>query len=417
MNILLNICAHDGIISHYTGVGTIVKRYIKSFSNILNNKKIFYDINLFTPQYNKFSYGYSDATKKYHESLENITIFQISNDSNGTINYGRPKDWRKLSQNTAKVINSIDFSKYTFIITIANDTPYAGILEMLKEDEKHYKIWIPHSTGKIHRVDSAIKDSEKILVNRLKWEQNAINFINKDKNSYLGVTGNYIGNHLINEYSLKSKKALSIFNGEILSEETIYEENEAMKELLKKIEDYDEIIMAFGRAEEYKNLDATMFLGEKLGIKSVVIAQPYFEGQPIIEDYKKKAKKTNSQLFVNVPFYFPQYIIRHFNKPMILLIPSKKEIVGLIINEVRKMNKDNVLIVANDIGGMHEQIDDGKDGILVDLNKIEESAKKILKYFDAFYMKQFNKNSQERLKRQYDFEKICEKFLDNFIRR
>ena len=51
MKLLINICAHDGIVSHYTGVGTIVKRYIEAFSNVLAKTKIEYTMNLFTPEY------------------------------------------------------------------------------------------------------------------------------------------------------------------------------------------------------------------------------------------------------------------------------------------------------------------------------------------------------------------------------
>ena len=107
--------------------------------------------------------------------------------------------------------------------------------------------------------------------------------------------------------------------------------------------------------------------------------------------------------------------MNHYNKNMILLIPSKKEIFGLIVNQVRKLNKNNILIVANDIGGLHEQIQDKKDGLLVDLDKLEESAKKISKYFNSKTIKEFNKESQLKLSDIYDFEKICTQFLDFFL--
>jgi len=415
MKLLMNICAHDGIISHYTGVGTIVRRYIKAFLNILESENIEYDINLFTPRYYENSFGYSEYTKKIHSSMKRTNIFQIENGSNGEINYGKPENWKLLSINTAKKINRIKLNDYDLVITIANDTPYAGLLEMLDKNTKHFKIWIPHSTGKIHKVDSAVRDSAKLLSTRIEWEMEAIDFINKDKNSYLGSTGKYIFRHLMDEYKLNEEKNIFIINGEILSEKTNYEETNEMEKLFSEICDYRSIILSFGRAEEYKNLDATMYLGKKLNIKPVVIAQPYYIGQPIISEYEKVANITNSKLFVNVPFYFPQYIINHFDKLMILLIPSKKEIVGLIINEVRKMNKDNVLIVANDIGGMHEQIRDNFDGVLVNLNDIESSAKKIEQVFNETSLMKFNKNSQIRLKNDYDFEKICKKCLNFFI--
>lgn len=415
MKLLINLCAHDGIVSHYAGVGTIVKRYIEVFDIILKEKNIDYEFNLFTPEYNHDSFGYSEHTKLNHSKMEKVKIFQVSNGTNGTLGYGTPDNWKTLSKNVSKIINKVDFNLYDIVLTIANDTPYGGMLEMLNESDNHIKVWIPHSTGKIHLVDSSIENSDLVLQDRLKWEQSTIDFINNNKNSYLGSTGKYIEKHLIEEYGLNKDKSVLIINGEVLSKPTIYEETKEMNDLFNQIKDYDNIILSFGRAEPYKNLDATMYLGEKLKIKPVVIAQGYFEGQPLIKELKKKANETNSKIFVDAPFYLAQYIVNHFNNNMILLIPSKKEIVGLIINEIRKMNKENVLIVANDIGGMHEQINDGVDGVLVDLTNIEESAIKIKKYFNDYDIKRINKNAQKRLNLQYDFEKICNKFLTDIL--
>ena len=42
MKLLINLCGHDGIISHYAGVGTIVQRYIEVINYLLNNKNILY---------------------------------------------------------------------------------------------------------------------------------------------------------------------------------------------------------------------------------------------------------------------------------------------------------------------------------------------------------------------------------------
>ena len=417
MRLLINLCAHDGIVSHYTGVGTIVKRYIKTFAIVLENKMIDYTINLFTPEYNDDSFGYSEYTKNIHNSMKNVNIIQISNGSSGKVNYGTPNDWQNLSKNTAEYINGLNFSEFDVIITISNDTPFAGLNELIKNANNHYKIWIPHSTGKIHKVDSAIENSEALLKDRIKWEENAVNYINKDNNSYLGGTGKYISLHMMNHYSLKDEKLLCFLNGEILSEKTNYQESEQMRELFSEIESEKNIILSFGRAEEYKNIDVTMFLGNLLNVKPVVIAQPYYKGQPIIKKYEEEAEKTKTKLYVDVPFDFPFYILNHFSKNMIMLIPSKKEIFGLIVNQVRKLNKDNILIVANDIGGLHEQIEDGEDGVLVDLENIEESAKKISKYFDLENMKKFNQKSQLKLNNIYNFEKICDNFLDFFIKK
>lgn len=417
MKLLINLCAHDGIISHYTGVGTIVDRYIQTFNYILSKMEdVEYKLNLITPEYNKDSFGYSNIYEKNHRQIKNSKIIQIPNGSNGKVNYGTITDWKNLCENTKKYIDSIDFNDYDLILTICNDTPFACLNNILKDASNHYKIWIPHSTGKIHKVDSAIKDSEKMLGLRIEWEDNAINYINKDNNSYLAGTSQYISRHLIEEYNLDKNKLIPFINGELLSQNTFYEETEEMEKLFTEIENEENIIFSFGRAEEYKNLDTCMYLGHKLNIKPVVIAQPYFDGQPIIEDYKCIAEQTNTKLFVNVPFDFPFYILNHFKNNIIMLIPSKKEIFGLIINQVRRLNKNNILIVANDIGGLHEQINDSNDGLLVNLDNIDESANKIQKYFNKDHLIIFNEKSQQKLNDSYNFEKICFHFLEFFTK-
>lgn len=417
MKLLINLCAHDGIISHYTGVGTIVDRYIQTFNYILSKEiDIEYQLNLITPEYNKNSFGYSNIYEKKHSQIKNSKIIQISNGSNGKVNYGTIADWRKLCQNTKAYIDSIDFKNYDLVLTICNDTPFACLNNIVKDESNHYKVWIPHSTGKIHKVDSAIKNSEQMLNLRIEWENNAISYINTDNNSYLAGTSQYISKHLIKEYNLDEKKLIPFINGELLSKNTFYEETNEMKKLFGKINNEENIIFSFGRAEEYKNLDACMYLGDKLNIKPVVIAQPYFNEQPIIEVYGHIAEQTNTKLFVNVPFDFPFYILNHFKNNMIMLIPSKKEIFGLIINQVRRLNKNNILIVANDIGGLHEQISDCSDGLLVNLDNIDESANKIQKYFNQEHLIMFNKKSQQKLNDYYNFEKICFYFLEFFIK-
>ena len=85
---------------------------------------------------------------------------------------------------------------------------------------------------------------------------------------------------------------------------------------------------------------------------------------------------------------------------------------GLVINEVRKLNKDNILIVANDIDGLKEQINDTYDGLLVDLNNIKESSKKIKKYLHNDMIIKMNNESQNTLKKKYDFYNNFSNFMN-----
>lgn len=412
MKLLVNICSYDGISTHYCGVGTMIKRYIKSVINYCNNNNIDYNLNLFTSESFEYTLGYNKELYEYHLSLPNTKIFKVSNGSNGETNFGTIKNWKILSANTAQLINNIDTSKYDKVITLAHDTPYCDLIKMINKSNNHYIVWIPHSTVKIHGYSSDEKKSNYDLENRYLYEQSAVDYINRSNNLFLGACGNFIGKHMIKEYNLDSKKLLKIFNGELLNEKNNIRKNIINDKLFSEIKDYKEIILSFGRAEEYKNLESTMLLGKEMNIKTVVIAQSYYEGQPIIDNYITLAKKTNTTLYVDVPFIFAHYIINNFDNRIILLIPSKKEIMGLVINEVRKLNKDNILIVANDIDGLKEQINDTYDGLLVDLNNIKESSKKIKKYLHNDMIIKMNNESQNTLKKKYDFYNNFSNFMN-----
>ena len=414
MKLLINLCAQDGIVSHNSGVGTMVKRYIYVFTKLLEEKNIDYKINLFTPEYNVDGFGYSKETKEHNINLKNVEIYELSNGTNGKKFFGSKDNWEILSKNVANVINNINFKEYDYVLTLLNDTPFGGVLSFSHNNDNHIKVWIPHSTAKIH-MDKELCTNEEEKTKRINWENNATKFINENDNAYMGVVGEYIKNHLINEYSLNKEKIISIFNGEILSIPTIYEENSECKNLYNQLDKSKDILLSFGRPEKYKNLDGAIKLSEKLNVPSIIITQEYFKCNPYIDELKKKKKKTNTNLFIDVPFNFPQYIIKHYPKKIILLIPSKKEIAGLVINEIRKMNKNNILLVANNIDGLNEQIEDTKDGILVNMDNLEESALKIKEYFNSKDIIRINNNSLVTLKNKYDFEKICNKFLKELI--
>ena len=417
MKLLLNICSHDGIISHYNGVGSMTIRYIKTFIKLFNELNIDYDLNLFTPEYSIDSFGYNKKIHLEHKKLHNTMIYQIDNGSNKKVNFGTVDNWKLLCKNTASIINKIDKRKYDKVLTICNDTPFCCLINELKCSDNHIKVLILHSSIKIHKVDSAIDDSEKNYLERLNWELKGIDYINKEKNSYVGSICKYFENHLVNEYHLHKDKILNIFNGELLSEKKILTFSKEAKEIVKSLDKYDSLIISFGRAEMYKNLDVCFQLGAKLNITSLVIAQLYYQGQPIEKVYQKNAKQYNGLLYIDPPFDLAQCILNTFNGKIICLIPSKEEIMGLIVNEVRKLGKENIMIVANDIGGLSEQIITGYDGVLVNLENLDESVRVIKKYFNEKDIARMSHNSCKTLKQKYDFSKIVKDFLDDVIRR
>lgn len=116
MKLLINLCAQDGIVSHNSGVGTMVKRYIYVFTKLLEEKNIDYKINLFTPEYNVDGFGYSKETKEHNINLKNVEIYELSNGTNGKKFFGSKDNWEILSKNVANVINNINFKEYDYVL-------------------------------------------------------------------------------------------------------------------------------------------------------------------------------------------------------------------------------------------------------------------------------------------------------------
>ena len=79
------------------------------------------------------------------------------------------------------------------------------------------------------------------------------------------------------------------------------------------------------------------------------------------------------------------------------------------------MNRSNVLIVANNIDGIKEQVNDEYDGILVDLNDIEDSKNKVLNNFNLKTIKELNEHAQNTLINDYNFEVNCSNFLKELL--
>ena len=415
MKLLVNLCAHDGIASHYAGVGTMVKRYIKAIKKYLDELGLEYKINLFSPVYYENSFGYSKTTLDEHKKLKNVEIFFVQNGTEGKSGFGNYENWDILCKNTAQKINSIDLDEYDKVITIFNDTPFAGLSYMLPSSNKHILVWIPHSTTKIFQASSKLENFKFIREKELAWESRAIEHINKTKFCYVGAICEYMAKHLEFDYKLKDSKILNITNGELFFENEKLYFDPKISDLFEKIKGYDSILLAFARAEEDKNLTGAMLLKRELGLPTIIIARTYGEYDPIIDEYKRLAQDVGCDLFVDPPFNFSQYILNNFSKNMVLLIPSEREPMGLIINEVRRLNRDNILIVANDRGGLREQIDDTKDGILVDLNNMSESAKKIKQYFNNYDIMEMNRRSQKVIRQKYDFYENLKGFITELL--
>lgn len=423
MKYLINLCGHDGVISHYNGVGSMVKRYaevLKSF----DVGKDEWTLNLITPEYYKDSFAFSESQSKQSKEIArqlNGDVYMVSNGTGGAVNYGDVKHWKTLCKNTALLIKQLSTGPYDCVINLYNDTPFAGLANYLDEDRRWINVWIPHSTVKIHGVDSAMEEGAGAAYydRRLKWEESAITGINQRAACYVGVIGLFIEQHLVQEYGLSKDKTLRVRNG--IFPDRPHQRTEITAKLsyyLDKIDPNKPVLLSYARAEEYKNLEYTMQLGAALGqqFQTIVIAQSYFPTQPILERYRESARRTNTQLFIDPPFTLPKAILQ-LGRPTVVLVPSQKEIMGLIINEIRAYASADLLIVASDVLGLNEQINDGEDGVLIDTSPqaIPDVTAKIHHYFTPEMRLRLMKNGVKRVAKNYNIVYNFNEFLHTIL--
>lgn len=425
MRYLVNLCGHDGIVSHYNGVGSMVGRYAEALKMYAQSSGHEFVLNLITPEYNENSFAYSasqyDKSNAIAASLGG-KIFLVNNGSNGAVNYGDVEHWRELSKNAASLINELTDDSFDQVINIYNDTPFANLAVYLEESSRTVNVWIPHSTIKIHGEDSAIESGtgESYNTRRLQWEELAIDFINQHLNCYVGMVGLFIEHHLVDEYGLLPDKALKIHNGMFLNtrHEDTPSKTKELASYLGQIKKNKPIIISYGRAENYKNLEYTMRLGAQLrdDFQTFVIAQSYFPTQPILNKYRELARQTGVTLFIDPPFELPKTILG-LQQPTIVVVPSHKEIMGLIINEVRAYNNPDLLIAASDIPGLQEQIADGEDGLLIDtaLDKIPEVAAKLRANFAPSRRRQIKSAGLIRIAKDYNIVYNFNHFLETIL--
>jgi len=395
----INLLAHDGISSLYTGVGRIALDTLSVIANNNTLKRKVGSLNAITGKYTDKCLGYSKNVRKTNIDLLRKMggrLYEAINGSDGEISYGDIRNWEYISASAATLLYVLtEDEDFDVQINLCFDTPFAHVAELFQQYDSEAQarnifVWIPHSTVAIHKVDSAIKGSDSYFNDRMKWEQKAINLANEKNNIYVGYVGEFMKNHLIDVYHCNQDRLIDFTNGLDVSafrfKKTV-SQNEIEEVLAKyNISTTSDLMISFGRLEQYKGFDYTIKIGGKLAgknIKTVLMAQPYSQDDPIVEEYKKMMSSDclGGIFMPNYPFDLPHMLLR-WHKTRLLLIPSRSEPFGLIPEEARLYQNPNLMIVAMNRGGLIEQIEDGEDGFLMNLSNIDESAKKLTNLLD-----------------------------------
>ncbi|MBN1175967.1 glycosyltransferase family 4 protein [Candidatus Woesearchaeota archaeon] len=130
--------------------------------------------------------------------------------------------------------------------------------------------------------------------------------------------------------------------------------------------------------------------------------------------YKKELEKLSFKLKVKVNFLGQKNqkeIIKILSESDIFVNPSYSE--GLPTS-VLEAGAIGLPIIATDVGGTNEIIDDGINGILIKSKSVDEIKKALKKLENKKLRSEFSKKIKEKVKNNFDWTKTIEKF-ENII--
>ena len=382
---------HDGFTSLYTGVGTVSRDFLLSFPLVASRiKKTFpkVDLELFatTLKYNDKCFGYSEEVKKktalFISKHRKIHLIELINGSSGTKSYGYIDLWKNACISAATFIYGLNvLGKYDKIIVVCVDTPFAQVANYFFAQYSHSNVmfvWLPQSTVLIHKIDSGLGKVKvkNYTQERYEWEKKVIDLAKNTKQVQIGYVGEFMKNHLIEKYNAKKMSLISLRNG--LNFKRLASNRLSQKELAQIIRKLGipldrPLLFSFGRAESYKGLDLIIknanVLVERYGYFVFILASPYSMQDPYLKVLDKLAVRlgSNIKIIYDLDFLTPHYLMQWHNTKILALM-SRAEPYGLIPTEARFYRNPNLVLLASNIDGFKEQIENGRSGFLTDLD-------------------------------------------------
>lgn len=315
--------AEDGVFSLRGGVGVIAQNFIMGFKKMDTNFNI--KLSVFTIRPKKNILGIDLVFCNKVKKICNLTggqLIYVDSLRKKNSPYFSWDDWSHYNKILSKKIKAI-INKDEFTLIIANDGIFGNL--NISGDNVAF-LWIPHSLSSAHR-QSYLNNSR-----RLQWEKGIIDNINNSKKSYVGYLSDFTKELLKN---VKKEKLIYTPNGFDLDFVKKYIKSQKyIKEYLERrgIPINKKLVIAFGRADEYKGLDLAfkkMLSYEKKGYAGILIASKFNEEQIVytVQDRIKKIAKENPEskvrLFFGYEFLLPKYLIQYKNTKILLHLPVR----------------------------------------------------------------------------------------------
>lgn len=350
------LVAQEGFKSMTCGVGMVVANFIDSFPEFLLGLGIDSKdarLSVIGLYRDKLSIGYDP-------SLDDRTR-EMCLKTNGKILYIKPQwrekygyfdipVWRKYNLEARKLIKRISKSNETTLV-IHHDGIFSNLQNL---DKNILSIWIPNSLSIVHKQLYSNLDA------RDKWEKMTVDQILKDHNSFIGCISKRTEKLITQKYKVPQSKLIDTYNGFSSNFFDRYKKDQKSIGVILKKENIPvdkDIILAYGRPDEYKGLTTTLSALAKVARKKnmhVVMIASMFSIEPIVLRIQsellaiQEKNKDVVTLVTRFEFSLPKYLLQWKRTTMIACLP-KRDFAPLIPSEAAVLGHKNLKFLISNI--------------------------------------------------------------------
>lgn len=245
--IALVICIHDGVGTHYCGVGTMARITIEALQ-VLKKRKLINNFEVYIITF-FFDHNASYFDKKYFKEINRFV-----NSTGGKIyeikllkNRNKPKSindnwgvlkWRCAGREAARIISQLKNKK---IIFLAHDISFSFTFFYIPKRKNIFGYFIPHSTGIL------FKEPIRLPIDRKTFK------LIEEKSHKVGYISEFMRKHLMRDYNVSSRVLVPIKNALVIKNKP---ERPNIIDLKKyNIDCAKRIIFSYGRCGSQKGFD------------------------------------------------------------------------------------------------------------------------------------------------------------------
>lgn len=374
---------YDGYYNFTSGIGTQTKtllrgidRYYKKYSRIFGD----FEINLIIPKFDKSVYGYSEEDIHWAngiiEKFGGKVYVCDSELDRADSDFWTSNNWERVSRSAASIIGK-EHRRYKKSIIIAVDPPFLQTARYVFDDQK---LFSEIQAVNLMYTSTYIHDRE-VFQERLEWERAGLESARKYKNIKIGDVCDYMHDHLCKYYGVAEDSFVPYHSSLFLGDDCFDEisQDKALSVLRKNnIPINKDIIFAFGRSAWVKGFDI-LIKGMGLVREDVHLVLLATEFEDRIEEYKALIQegKVNCTLLSEFTRELPSALCQ-YTGCKVVVCPSRREPFSNIPLEVGLWaKKGGPIVLASNIGGYMQQINNGENGFIFDIDDPNDLAGKI----------------------------------------